>query len=120
MIGALATLTIYEKPTCSTCANLRTLLGERGVDFESIDYHATGIEESELRELLRKIGCRPREVLRAREPLVKELELERAEMSDDELIAHIVANPVLLQRPIVVRGNRALLVRPVERVLELL
>lgn len=120
MIGSVPTLTIYEKPTCSTCRNLRTLLAERGVDFQSIDYHATGIEEGELRELLRKIGRRPREVLRTREPLVEELGLDQTEVSDDELIAQMVANPVLLQRPIAVRGDRALLARPVERVLELL
>jgi arsenate reductase len=120
MIGPVATVTIYEKPTCSTCRNLRALLAERGVDFESIDYHATGIEEGELRELLRKLGCRPREVLRTREPLVEELGLDRAQASDEELIAQMIANPVLLQRPIAVRGDRALLARPIERVLELL
>ena len=116
----MSTLTVYEKPTCSTCGKLRTLLAEHGVDFESIDYHVTGIEEDELRKLLRKMDCGPREVLRMREPLVKELGLEDPGVPDDELIARITANPVLLQRPIVVRGDRALLARPVERVLELL
>jgi arsenate reductase len=120
MIGAVPTLTIYEKPTCSACRELRALLSERDVDFQSIDYHATGIEERVLRDLLRKMTCGPREVLRAREPLVAELGLEADDVSDDELIAQMCANPVLLQRPIVVRGDRALLARPVERVLELL
>ncbi len=113
-------LTVYEKPTCTTCRKLCALLSERGVDFESIDYHVTGIEERELRELLRKLGSGPREVLRTREPLVKELELDRLELSDDELIAQMVAHPELLQRPIVVRGVRAVLARPIERALELL
>lgn len=120
MIALVSTLTIYEKPSCTTCRNLRALLTDRGIDFESIDYHVTGIEESELRELLRKMGCGPREVLRTREPLVKELGLEEAGVSDDELIAQMSANPSLVQRPIVVRGDRALLARPVERVFELL
>jgi arsenate reductase (glutaredoxin) len=114
------TLTVYEKPTCSTCRKLRELLRERGVDFESIDYHATGIAEGELRELLGKMGATPREILRTREPLVKELGLDRAEVSDDDLIAHMVAHPSFVQRPIVVRGERALLARPIERALELL
>lgn len=113
-------LTVYEKPTCTTCRKLRALLIERGIDFESIDYHVTGIEQSDLRELLGKIGCSPREVLRVREPLVDELKLREPGVSDEELIAQISANPSLLQRPIVVRGDRALLARPVERVLELL
>lgn len=116
----MPTLTIYEKPTCSTCRNLRLLLRERGVGFESVDYHVTGIHENELRDLLRKTGAGPREVLRMREPFVKELGLDRPEVSDDELIAQMVAHPELLQRPIVVRGDRGLLARPIERALELL
>jgi arsenate reductase len=114
------TFTIYEKPTCSTCRNLRALLTERGVAFESIDYHQTGLGEDELRELLDKLGGGPREVLRMREPLVKELGLDDVGVSDDELIAQMVAHPALLQRPIVVCGERALLARPIERALELL
>jgi arsenate reductase len=116
----LPTLTVYEKPTCTTCRKLHALLTERGVDFESVRYHVTGIEEGELRELLRKLGCGPREVLRTREPLVAELGLDRPDVSEQELIAQMVRHPVLVQRPIVVRGERAVLARPVERVLELL
>lgn len=116
----VAELTVYEKPTCTTCRNLHALLTERGIDFESVEYHVTGLSEQELRELLRKLGTGPREVLRTREPLVKELGLDREEVSDEELIARMVEHPVLVQRPIVVRGERAVLARPVERVLELL
>lgn len=113
-------LRVYEKPTCSTCRKLRALLAEHGADFESIDYHAIGIGESELRELLRKMGSGPREVLRLREPLVDELGLRESEMSDDDLIALMSVNPALVQRPIVVGGERAVLARPIERALELL
>ncbi|HEY1688015.1 MAG TPA: ArsC/Spx/MgsR family protein [Solirubrobacteraceae bacterium] len=114
------TLRVYEKPTCTTCRKLRTLLSERGVDFESVDYHVTGLKEDELRELVAKTGVRPRELLRMREPLVEELHLDRPEVSDDEVIRAMLAHPVLLQRPIVVHGERALLARPIERALELL
>jgi arsenate reductase len=114
------TLTVYEKPSCSTCRKLRTLLVERGVDFESIDYHAFGLGEDELRELLIKMNCQPHDVLRTREQLVEELGLDRPDVSEEELIAQMVAHPALVQRPIVVRGDRALLARPVERVLELI
>jgi arsenate reductase len=116
----VAELTVYEKPTCTTCRNLYALLTERGIDFESVEYHVTGLSEAELRELLRKLGVGPREVLRMREPLVKELGLDREDVSDEELIARMVEHPVLVQRPIVVRGDRGVLARPVERVLELL
>ena len=116
----MSALVVYEKPTCTTCRKLRVLLTERGVDFEPIDYHVTGLSETELRELLRKMDCGPREVLRLREPLVKELGLDSPETSDEQLIAHMVLHPALLQRPIVVCGDRALLARPIERALELL
>lgn len=113
-------LTVYEKPTCTTCRKLHALLTERGVDFESVEYQVTGLSEPELRGLLAKLGGGPREILRTREPLVKELGLDRPEVSDEELIASMVEHPVLVQRPIVVRGERAVLARPVERALELL
>lgn len=115
----MTTLTIYEKPTCTTCRNLFALLSDRGVDMERVDYHVTGLREDELRGLLDKMGVGPREVLRAREPLVAELGLPGGR-SDDELIALMVEHPQLVQRPIVVRGERAVLARPVEKALELL
>lgn len=113
-------LTVYEKPTCTTCRSLHALLTGRGVEFESVHYHVEGLSEEELRELLRKLGTGPRAVLRTREPLVKELGLDRDDVSDERLIAAMVEHPALVQRPIVVRGERAVLARPVERVLELL
>jgi arsenate reductase len=113
-------LTVYEKPTCTTCRKLRALLADHGVDFESIDYHLTGVEESELCELLHKLGTGPREILRMRERLVKDLGLDEPGVSDDRLIAQMVVHPELIQRPIVVCGDRALLARPIERALELL
>lgn len=116
-----AALTVYEKPTCSTCRTLAALLDERGIDFDAVDYHVTGLTEAEIRDLLAKAEAGPRDVLRAREPLVEELGLDDlARYSDDELIALMADHPELVQRPIVVRGERAVLARPVERVLELL
>lgn len=116
----MADLTIYEVKTCSTCRNLAALLAERGVEYEGIEYHRTGLDEATIRDLLAKAGVGPRDVLRLREPLVAELRLLAEGVSDDEIIAAMAAHPRLLQRPIAVRGDRALLARPVERVLELL
>jgi arsenate reductase len=62
----------------------------------------------------------PHEILRTREPLVKELGLDDPKVSDEQLIAQMVAHPELVQRPIVVRGERAVLARPIKRALELL
>jgi arsenate reductase len=114
----MAELTVYEKPTCTTCRNLAALLRERGIDYDAVQYHVTGLTEDELRGLLAKARAAPRDVLRTREPRAKELDLDA--LGDDGLIAEMVAHPELVQRPIVVRGDRAVLARPVERVLELL
>jgi arsenate reductase len=117
----VADLTIYEVSSCSTCRKLASLLHERGVEYHGIEYHEVGLGEDEIRELVRKSGLRPRDLLRQREPLVDELGLRDPDgVSDDELVALMASNPKLLQRPIAVRGERALLARPVERVLELL
>src|SRR3954454_4658343 len=113
-------LTVYEKRTCTTCKRLATLLTERGIDFERVEYHVEGLDEAEIRGLLDKAGIGPRDALRTREPLAAELGLTDPGVGDDELIARMAEHPELLQRPIVVRGDRAVLARPVERVLELL
>jgi arsenate reductase (glutaredoxin) len=111
----VAELTVYEKRTCTTCRRLAALLEERGVDFDRVEYHVEGLPEPKLRELLRKAGVGPRDVLRTRE-----MALADAPADDDELIALMAERPELVQRPIVERGDRAVLARPVERALELL
>jgi arsenate reductase len=113
-------LTVYEKPTCSTCRSLAALLTERGIDFETVNYHVEGLPEPKLRELLAKAGLSARDVLRMKEPQVAELGLADPAVGEDELIAAMVEHPQLVQRPIVERGDRAVLARPVERVLDLL
>ncbi len=117
----MAELTIYEVKTCSTCRDLAALLAERGIEYDGVEYHETGLGEATIRDLLAKAGVGPRDVLRRREPLVAQLGLLEGDgVSDDELIALMAEHPRLLQRPIAVRGDRALLARPVERVLELM
>ena len=113
-------LTVYEKPTCTTCRSLGSLLQERGIDFETVNYHVEGISEARLRELLAKGGLSARDVLRAKEPEVAERGLADPSVGEDELIAAMVEHPQLVQRPLVECGDRAVLARPVERVLELL
>ena len=117
----MSDLTIYEVSSCSTCRNLAALLDERGVEYDGVEYHQTGLDEATIRDLLAKSGLRPRDILRVREPLVAQLGLLAGEgAGEDELIAAMAEYPRLMQRPIAVRGDRALLARPVERVLELL
>jgi arsenate reductase len=109
-------IVVYEKRTCTTCRNLAELLKQRGVDFEEVEYHVEGLTEHEVRELVAKTGVPAGELLRAREQGASEL----ADASEDEIVAAMVERPELLQRPIVVNGDRAVLARPVERVLEIL
>jgi arsenate reductase len=113
-------LTVYEKRTCTTCRNLFDLLTERGVDFDRVDYHVEPLPADRIRELLRKAGMRPRDALRTKEPMVAEQDLLREDLPDEELIELMARHPALLQRPIVERGDRAVLARPIERALELL
>jgi arsenate reductase len=102
------------------CRKLRALLTERGIDFDRVDFHLARLKENEIRELLKLAGLRPRDALRTREPVYAQLALGERDLTDDELIREIAKHPQLLQRPIVVRGDRAVLARPVDRVLELL
>jgi len=110
-------VTVYNVRTCTTCRKLAELLEEKGVDFDRVEYHVTGLQEAEIRELLAKGGLGPRDVLRKREVKARDLDVDS--LSDDELIAAMVDDPALMERPIVVRGDRAVLARPIERVLEL-
>ena len=109
-------IVVYEKPTCTTCRNLFKLLEAEGIDFESVEYHVTGLTEDEIRCLLGKAGITAAEALRMREEGARDL----AAQEDDVIIAAMAERPELLQRPIVVNGDKAVLARPVERALEVL
>ena len=113
-------LTVYEKPTCTKCREMNKFLTEHGFDFTKVNYYIEPLSERKLRELLKKMGISPRELLRSSEPVYRELGLGKKEFSDDEIIALMVKHPDLIQRPIVERGDRAVLGRPTENVKVLL
>jgi arsenate reductase (glutaredoxin) len=108
-------IVVYEKRTCTACRKLAALLAERGIDFERVEYHVEGLTEPELRDLLAKTGGAAADLLRMREEGARELAVD-----DDSVIAAMAERPELLQRPIVVNGDRAVLARPIERALEVL
>ena len=116
----MAELLVYEKRTCSTCRKLAELLGARGIEFDRVDFHVEPLSEDEIRAVVRKTGQPARDLFRARERVYQELQLADREPDDDEAIALMATHPTLMQRPVVVKGDRAVLARPVERVLELL
>ena len=113
-------LTVYQKPTCSTCRKTLDLLKEHGVEFEAINYYETPFAEEDLPVLLKKLGFTAREILRKDEPLAKRLGIGKKDFSDEELIALMAKHPDLIRRPIVVRGAQAVLGRPPENVEKLL
>jgi len=96
------------------------LLRESGVDFTKINYYIEPLSKKKLTELIAKMKIKPRDLLRKSEPIYRELGLSKDEFSDDEIISLMIKHPDLLQRPIVERGNRAVLGRPTENVKELL
>src|SRR5579863_6388778 len=113
-------LTVYLKPTCSKCRTTLRLLKERAVEFEAINYYETPFTKADLRVLLKKLGLTAREILRKDEPVAKRLGIGKKDFSAEELIALMTKHPDLIQRPIVARGDQAVLGRPPENVQKLL
>ncbi|KIO48923.1 arsenate reductase (glutaredoxin) [Nitrosospira sp. NpAV] len=113
-------ITIYHKPTCSKCRATLTLLKDSGQEFDAVNYYEIPLTAAALRELIDKLGVPVRDVLRSDEPLARSLKLAERQLPDDELIKIMVENPDLIQRPIVVRGDEAVLCRPPENVTKLL
>ncbi len=113
-------ITIYQKPTCTTCRQVFTVLKESGVDFESVDYYLHPIPKTKLKGLLRKMGMKASELLRTKEDIFKELKLQDKKLTEEEVLDLMVQHPDLIQRPIVEKGSKAILARPAERIKEIL
>src|SRR5436190_14025331 len=90
------------------------LLREGGIAFEKVNYYLAPLGGKKLRELIKKLGIKPRDLLRTSEPVYRELGLGKSDFSDDEIVSLMVKHPDLIQRPIVERGARAVLGRPTE------
>jgi arsenate reductase len=113
-------IVIYQKPTCTTCRQVYAALKESGVPLDSVDYYVEPLSKRKLKELLRKMGIGARGLLRTREEIYRSLNLAERSLSDDEIIDLMVQHPDLIQRPIVEKGERAILARPAERLKEIL
>jgi arsenate reductase (glutaredoxin) len=112
--------TIYHNPRCSKSRQTLALLEERGIAPRVVDYLKTPPSAAELKTILKQLGLRPRDLMRKGEPLYAELGLKDRDLDDDALIALMVANPILIERPIVVSGGKAAIGRPPESVLGIL
>jgi arsenate reductase (glutaredoxin) len=116
----MPTITIYPKPTCTTCRQTIAILKESGVDFNAVDYYIEPIPKKKLKQLLEKMKLSPHEILRRKESIYKMLRLHERNLTVDELIELMVRHPDLIQRPIVEKGGKAVLARPAERIREIL
>lgn len=114
------TVTIYHNPRCSKSRETLELLRGRNIEPEVVLYLETPPDSATLDRLLRAMGKEPREAMRTKEAPYKELGLADPGKSRQELIAAMVAHPVLIERPIVTNGKRAALGRPPESVLAIL
>jgi len=115
----METLTIYHNPRCSKSRSALALLQERNVPLRVIEYLKEPPTRAELAALRKKLGVAPAEWIRKGESEYKAAGLD-AKSPEDKLLDAMAKHPILIERPIVVRGDRAVVGRPPERVLELL
>ena len=116
----MSKITIYQKPTCTTCRQVYQALKESGIDFDSVNYYTDPISKAKLKELLKKMGISAAELLRKKEEIYKTLKLVGKKLSENEWINLMSKHPDLIQRPIVEKGAKAILARPAERLKEIL
>ena len=110
---------IWHNPRCSKSRNAIALLEEKGVDAEIVKYLDTPPSKEELVEMLKMLGLSTRELMRTKESIYKELGLQDV-MDEDTLIDAMVANPKLIERPIVIKDGKAAIGRPLENIVALL
>ena len=111
---------IYHNPKCSTSRKVLDALRRAGEEPEIVEYLKTPPTKNELKDLLKRMKMRPRDLLRKKEALYKELSLDDERKSDDQIIDAMLANPILIERPIVVTRKGVRLGRPPEIVNEIL
>jgi len=111
---------IYHNPKCSKSRQTLTLLNEKGIVPEIIEYLKTPPDHNELRNIMNLLGLTPRELMRSKETIYKELNLDNPDLSEDQLIAAMVENPILIERPIVVTNGKAVIGRPPENILKII
>jgi arsenate reductase len=116
----MAEFTIYHNPRCSKSRQTLALLTEQGVTPDINLYLETAPAAGEINQLLGQLGIGARDLLRKGEAVYKEAGLADTSLSEAQLVAAMAAHPQLIERPIVVRGARAVLGRPPENVLDLL
>ncbi len=115
----MAKITIYQKPTCSTCRQVVKLVEASGQPYTTVNYYEQPFTKAQLTDLLKRAGLRAADVLRTKEDVYKR-HVAGKPLSEDVLFDLMLKHPDLIQRPLVEKGNRVILARPAERVKTLL
>lgn len=116
----MSDVTIYHNPNCGTSRNTLALLRDKGVEPQVVEYLKAGWTKAQIKDLLTRMGVGVQDILRLRGTNAEDLGLTAPGVAEDAVIAAMVADPVLVNRPIVVTAKGAALCRPAERVLDLL
>lgn len=111
---------IYYNPKCSKCQLSMKLLDDNGISPDVVEYLNQPPTTDELNEILDLLALQPRELMRQHETPYKTLKLDDESLTRDELIQAMVDNPILIERPIVIKGNKATIGRPPEKILDIL
>lgn len=110
---------IYHNPRCSKSRQTLALLEEKGEQIEVIEYLKSAPTKSELTELIAMLGIHPLELIRKGEAVFKE-QYKGKELSDEQWIDTMIAHPILIERPVVVKAGKAAIGRPIEKVIDIL
>ncbi len=112
-------ITIYHNTRCSKSREACSILEEEGVQFKTIEYLKTPPTQTKIKELLKMLGIKAEELVRKSEPLFRE-KFANKKLTEAQWIKVLAENPVLIERPIVVKGKKAIIGRPPEKVLDLI
>lgn len=119
MVKIMNKITVYEKPTCTTCRKVVKAFSEQGIEIEKVNYYIDRFDKELLSSLLKKMKMKPSELLRKNDEAYKKLKSKIEKLSEGEILDLMINIPDLVQRPIVEKGNKAVLARPPEKIKEL-
>jgi len=115
----MSKITVYEKPTCTTCRKVANVLIENGIDFEKMNYYIKPFSKTKLQSLLKKMKMKPSELLRKNEKIYKDLRFKEKNYTETQILDLMIKFPDLVQRPIVEMEEHTILARPAEKIKEL-
>lgn len=112
--------TIYHNPRCSKSRQTLQLLNDNSIEADVVEYLKTPPDAETLKDILNKLGLKPRQLMRTGEDIYKELNLADESLTDEQLIQVMIENPKLIERPIVIKDGKVAIGRPPENVLSIL